>query len=367
MNADGSGVSLERLPEQGGPLERIGVLRFPFVIGRAESCDYVVYSNKISNHHAAIVDAEGLPAIKDLGSTNGTFLNGHRVSEQRLQDGDIIQLAHVELRFRAGVGPRDDRAAAGTDASIERTHVALVNPSDSVMRGTQLLQDMIAREAVSVVFQPIVELAAKQTVGYEALGRGALPGMDERPTELLTLAEQCDLAVPLSRLFRKVSIQAASRLPAGAKLFLNVHPSELIDDRFGECLADLRDGVRGPDRPIVLEISESSIADAAHLSAVRDVLGHLQMEFAYDDFGAGQARLVELVDVPPQYVKFDRGLIRDVDQVPARQNVLRALVTVARRLGIRTVVEGVETAAVAACCQQLGCDLGQGFFFGRPR
>lgn len=92
----------------------------------------------------------------------------------------------------------------------------------------------------------------------------------------------------------------------------------------------------------------------------------LGLQFAYDDFGAGQARLIELSDIPPDYLKFDRGMIEGIETATPRQEMVSALLRVVRRLGVRVIAEGVETELVAAICQRLGCDLGQGYLFGRP-
>jgi len=91
---------LERFPEAGGPAERISIWKVPFVIGRSEEADHTIYSGKISKEHARIDVTDGRYGIRDLESTNGTFINGKRVSSVPLEDGDIIHLAHVEFCFR---------------------------------------------------------------------------------------------------------------------------------------------------------------------------------------------------------------------------------------------------------------------------
>src|SRR5262245_66635921 len=87
-------VYLERFPETGGPAERIAILKLPFTIGRSEEADHTIYSAKISKEHARLEVIEGQYTVRDLGSTNGTFVNGQRVSIHVLGDGDIIHLAH---------------------------------------------------------------------------------------------------------------------------------------------------------------------------------------------------------------------------------------------------------------------------------
>ena len=100
------------------------------------------------------------------------------------------------------------------------------------------------------------------------------------------------------------------------------------------------------------------------LRATLDDLGYL---LAYDDFGAGQARLIELIEVPPHVLKFDLALTRNIDRAPVqRQRMLGSLVRMACDLGIQTLAEGMETRGEAQTCIQLGFDLSQGFFYGEP-
>ena len=91
------------------------------------------------------------------------------------------------------------------------------------------------------------------------------------------------------------------------------------------------------------------------------------MGLAYDDFGAGQARLLELAEAPPHYLKFDRKFVTNIDQAPSsRRRLLASLVAAARELLVKTVAEGVETEAEAEVCSKLGFTHAQGYYFGRP-
>lgn len=101
---------------------------------------------------------------------------------------------------------------------------------------------------------------------------------------------------------------------------------------------------------------------------LRATLRDLDMRLAYDDFGAGQARLLELMEVPPDYLKFDMSLTRGIAIAPfARQHILASLVRNTRDLGIVTLAEGIETEEEHEACRELGFELGQGFYYGRPR
>ena len=106
----------------------------------------------------------------------------------------------------------------------------------------------------------------------------------------------------------------------------------------------------------------------AAIAELRALLLERNIALAYDDFGAGQARLLELAEAPPHYLKFDRRFVHEIDQAPAaKRRLLHSLLSLARELLVKTVAEGIETAAEARACAELGFTHGQGFHIGRPR
>ena len=355
---------LERFPEAGGPAERIAIWKLPFTIGRSESADHTVYSSKVSKEHARLEVTDGRHAVRDLNSTNGTFVNGERVTNHVLKDGDIIHLAHVEFCFR--------HASATTDVEIdeavtqvEATQLMATDQRHSIIRGTELLRDLIDMRAVEILFQPIVDLPTRTAIAYEALSRGTHPELCANPSTLLALAERCGLVVELSRMFATQAVKSSTRLPKGTKVFVNMHSEELAQPDLPEALTELA-SLASSDHQIVLEIAEASVTDVSAMGKNKQVFTSLGLQFAYDDFGAGQARLIELTDIPPDYLKFDRVMTEGIETARPRQEMVGALLRVVRRLGVRVIAEGVETERVAEICHRLGCDLGQGFLFGRP-
>ena len=354
---------LERFPEAGGPAERIPIVTLPFTIGRSETADHTIYSSKVSKEHARLEVVDGRCVIRDLDSTNGTFVNGARISSHALEDGDIVHVAHVEFCFRHV--PSIDTPPSGNVRLIEQTQFMAADQPHSIIRGTELLRELIETAAVEIVFQPIVDLRTRSAVAFEALARGTHPDLATNPASLLALAERCDLVVDLSRLFARMAVTASTRLPQGSKVFVNMHPQELAHPDLVPALVELVSHA-SPHHQVVLEIAEASVTDVSAMGRNKEVFTSLGLQFAYDDFGAGQARLIELTDIPPDYLKFDKGMIEGIELAAPRQEMVGALLRVVRRLGVRVIAEGVETEVVAGICQRLGCDLGQGFLFGRP-
>jgi EAL domain-containing protein (putative c-di-GMP-specific phosphodiesterase class I) len=352
---------LEHYPDLGGEPQRVVLDCFPFQIGRSERANLVLFARQVSKEHAELrrSGAEQF-TIHDLGSANGTFVNGRRIMEAPLVNGDIVHIAHKEFRFGCKTLTTSDHVTTtGTEAGIE------VLPL-SILVTTKHLREMLSQHLVSTVFQPIVALDTLALLGYECLGRGVHSQLTSNPGELLALAEKCQLAADLSRSFRLIGVKEAARLQGRPRLFFNLHPTEMVNDRLlnslGEAVAIL-----GKDQRMVMEVHENIVADTATLRRLSERLRQLGIGLAYDDFGAGQARLTELTEAPPDFIKLDMKLIRGIEGSRPRQEIVQTLARVCADLGVQLIAEGIETENEALVCQQLGCRFGQGFYFGRPQ
>lgn len=351
---------LEGYLDQTRSLRRFPVNDFPYRMGRQEDLSLCLPTAEISRVHAEIVadpDGDGL-VIRDLESTNGTFVNHEPVGEsKKLREGDIIHVASVELRLVS----IDAEQAQSSDTTRHGAGPLSAN----LPTGTRELQELLVKEQVTPAFQPI--LTADGTFhGWEILGRGAHPKLSEKPMELFRIAESLGMEVMLSDIFRRVGLRAAAERHPSGLYFVNTHPVET--DHPEEFMRNL-ERVRAdhPDLPIVVELHEGAFADVGVLSELRASLRRLDMGLAFDDFGAGQARLVELADAPPDYIKLDISMIRDIDKAPkARRDMVEMVLDYSRKLGTRCIAEGVSRQGEADTCKEMGFDLLQGFHLGYP-
>lgn len=325
-----------------------------FRVGRQPGLDLTLNSAAVSKAHADLSpDGEAL-LLEDLGSRNGTFVNGERVERARLLEGDIVGFADVE--FRVG------RVALGRERQQATGPLETIRPP---VQALESLRGLIRGRHVRTFFQPIHDLATGAVIGHEALGRGGVPGLPEHPTELFDLACWAGLEAELSRAFRDRAALDATGLAGGGLLLLNTHPSEV--DRAGllDSVARVREAL--PGTPLVVELHERALPAPRDVGTLKADLGRLGVELAFDDFGAGQARLLELAEAPPHYLKFDTCFVHLVDRAPAaRLRLLRSLLELADDMGVHTVAEGVETPAEARVCRDLGFRSAQGYHFGRP-
>jgi EAL domain-containing protein (putative c-di-GMP-specific phosphodiesterase class I) len=358
--AAGLWVLESRLGEDGS-LQRTPIQPLPFRIGRAPGHSLVLNSSHVSKAHAEIYTDGVALRVRDLGSRNGTFVNRQAVEDVPLHDGDVLHFGDFEFRVARDVPEESDEGDA------EGTLIRTAPLSRNFASGASQVREMIEKGAVTMVFQRIVQLPSTRVAAYEALGRGRQPGLPEGPVELFEAAGALgpEAQAELSRLFRRKAVELVKDREEPPLLFLNTHPVELERPGLLESLEELR--TLAPQVDLVLEIHESALAQTDFITWLRNRLMEINVGLAYDDFGAGQARLFELAEAPPHYLKFDRRFVTGLHHAPvSRQRLVASLVAAARELLVKTVAEGVETEEEAGACLRAGFSLGQGYHFGRP-
>lgn len=342
------------------------MLRFPFVVGREPTCDLAIASAETSRQHARIeLDIGGLLRLTDLNSGNGTFVNRAPIHGSTLvRDGDVLHFGVTEYRLR-----RMDERLLALAAPPEDMKTVIVGRgpalSEHFVVEERAFNQMLQARNVSAALQPIVRVTDGRLRAFEVLGRGHVEGLPASPMGLFGLAMRLGREVELSEAFRWAGLTAAASLAPEATLFVNAHPKEMFQEPFYRSIALLRAMV--PTASLVVEVHESAVTQITDVQAMADRLAGYRVQFAYDDFGAGQARLLELAEVPPHFVKFDMGLIRGIDCASAKkQQLVAQLVNIVHDVGSTALAEGVETREEAICCAQMNFDLIQGFWTGRP-
>lgn len=333
-----------------GPTRCIPIHSTPFLIGRRPDLALCLPRPTVSTVHAELRFQHGQPILRDLKSTNGTYVNGRRITEAELDDESLVLFADAAFRMQRQTTGFQGRTVC----------------EDVLDRALALVQfDKLMREsAVIPYFQPIVEIEGQQTVGHEVLGRSNLIGL-ESPHEMFHAAACLNLELELSRMLRWEGIRVTSTVPQLTHVFVNTHPLELEKPGLVESLEAIRRF--NSSLTITLEIHEAAVSNLDTMRNLQTQLQELNISLAFDDFGAGQARLVELIEVRPDYLKFDMQLIRGIDQASApRQQMLASLVKMTSELGILPLAEGVETTGEHQTCREIGFRLAQGYLYGKP-
>lgn len=286
-----------------------------------------------------------------------------------------IGIAHWAPRYRLGEELLRDADAAMYRAKAEGRDRSAVFDEDMRAHATRLLdleadlRRAIINESFVPHFQPIVRLSDGAIVGYEALLRwehelhGALP-----PAEFIGVGEDSGLIEQVDWLVYERVIDWLRR-SGDAYVSINVSPRHFRSDDFADRLLRMLDVAGADPRRLRIEITEVALLDDAPRALrmlnklrTRGVLALL------DDFGTGFSALSYLHRFPIQSLKIDRSFVSGLDGDTQAESLalVRAILALAGTLGIDTIGEGIETLEQRNILAELGCQFGQGFFYGRP-
>jgi diguanylate cyclase (GGDEF)-like protein len=232
-----------------------------------------------------------------------------------------------------------------------------------------LLRQALADDELEVHYQPQVEMADGGIVGAEALLRWTSSALGcLSPSEFIAVAERSGLigAVGdwvLHRVCRQIAEWSAAGVPA-VRIGVNVAPAQLQRPDLARHIQAilLKYGV-GPSL-LGIEITEgTAMADVAHAAAVLSEIKAMGVEVSLDDFGTGYSSLSCLCSLPIDVVKIDRTFVHDVTAAPEDVSVTRAIITMAQRLQLQVLAEGVETEGQLSLLSANRCDRIQGYYF----
>jgi diguanylate cyclase (GGDEF)-like protein len=233
------------------------------------------------------------------------------------------------------------------------------------------LRRAIEDDALTLVFQPKIDVTTGQVHGAEALVRwthprhGPLP-----PAEFIPLAEETGTIRFLSRWVLRNSINTLAGWRARGldlKLAVNLSVRDLGDRTLPEHVSDLLLQADVPPDRLTLEITESAVMrDPDAALVVLERLAALGVDLSVDDFGVGQSSFSYLRRLPVAELKIDQSFVRPLAASADDRSIVRAIVELARALNLRVVAEGVEDADSLQLLANFGCDGAQGYFIARP-
>jgi len=335
-----------------------GVLvQVPFMIGRRESADMPLNCISVSGKHAELFLKGDELWINDLESTNGTFVNGVRISnETELKADDIVQFGSMVFKIN-----REGERLTGKRSEMQTFESDI--PESAQGRFARLL-----RVGVVPFFQPVFDLTADkpQLRGYEVLGRGRLPGLCT-PDEMFTAAKEMEKSSELSESLRKRGIEVAdTNFSSGKMIFVNTHPSEISSDRLGESLAKIR--AIHPDRNFTIELPAAILEMPESMSVIKAATEGMNIDLSVYGLQAKSICLINLQRLAPKVVKLSNVLVRDIQNADSeKQKLVSSMVKMLVELGIQPMAEMVETVEEHKALKRLGVQLAQGFYYGRPR
>ena len=226
----------------------------------------------------------------------------------------------------------------------------------------------VANDAISVHFQPVVEIGTGRPLGCEALARWEHPRHGRvAPSEFIPLAERSALIVALGHRVLARACAEATTWPGDMRVAVNVSAQQLLETDFADRVSAVLAETRLAPARLEIEITESVL-----LRIHDDVLERIQalrrlgVTFALDDFGTGYSSLSRLHHLPLDKLKIDQSFTRAMETSGEALGVVETIIDLARKLGMTTTAEGVETPSQNAMLLRAGCDQGQGYLYARP-
>jgi len=240
-------------------------------------------------------------------------------------------------------------------------------PAPVSQKRDRALEQAIRRDQIELRFQPQIEPASGCIAGVEALARW---DQVENAEELFARADAVGLSERLSRCIQRKALRsfAVWRGPLAAlNLSINLLPSDLDRPGYEQwLLAEIAEAGLKPEQ-ITAEIVESSlVADSPEVAGRLARLRCAGIRIAIDDFGTGYSSLAYLASLPIDAIKIDRAMIADIVGGSRDRIIVKAMISLARELGLKVIVEGVESVAQLHLLEEWGCDLYQGFLGAAP-
>ncbi len=299
----------------------------------------------------------------------------YEVDQHTLYIGASIGLA---------VGPRDGRTAEmlirSADLALYRAKDAgrgvfrTYEPELHVQAEERRVLEMALRSAVEkgemhLMYQPVVDAGSGHLRGFEALLRWTNPEFGHvSPAKFIPLAEDARLIAPIGAWVLRTACEEAARWPSSIRIAVNVSANQLQNPSFVTTVTTALANTGLSAERLELEVTESVFMhEGLGATKVLERLLDLGVRLSLDDFGTGYSSLGYLSRTRFSSIKIDRSFVQDAAKgVREAIAIIRAVVALAKSLGMATTAEGVETEAEHQMIQELGCTKVQGYYFGRP-
>lgn len=287
-----------------------------------------------------------------------------------LMTGEAPDALQLEASERGAVGfLRKPFEIAHLDATLDMlAPFRPGSPSWPEIVRVPLFEEIVRDGSLSAAFQPIVSLAGRIPLGFEALTRLPTESFLRNPEILFTYATRKLRIADLEAACIRSSVRAGATLARSYPLFLNIHPSVFT------AATPLLDVLRpvtaerglGLDR-VVLEITEQAALGDRH--RVLEAIGTLKsagVRFAFDDVGVAYSHLTFIDSVRPSFLKISQHFGTNFETDPTKTKLVRNLLSLARDFECELILEGIESEATARAAAELGIKFGQGYYFAEP-
>ncbi|MGH7198116.1 MAG: EAL domain-containing protein [Candidatus Omnitrophota bacterium] len=270
------------------------------------------------------------------------------------------------IKYRSRPLPGD-----GTESSLEvrfpnkKETVTVATPQEGVDKYSVFFNKLRSGKKIQTVYQPIVDLKTKKIFSYEALSRPSEGDFLDNPAGLFNVARETGRVKELDLYCVECALKNGQTLGPDKKLFINLNHETLIDADVMKTLFAEKGSIGYEN--IVIEVTEQSILRS--FEEIREALKDLKtkgVSVAIDDMGGGAVSLRDVAVLRPDFIKFDKSLIRDIDKSVTKQQIIISMIIFANGIHAATTAEGIETKREYETVLMCGVGLGQGYYFARP-
>ncbi|WP_287850880.1 bifunctional diguanylate cyclase/phosphodiesterase [Acidiphilium sp.] len=320
----------------------------------------------------------GIADARDAGALAGRLLGA--VSARLAETGTRALAATVSIGI--ALAPDDGTTA---EALLSHADMALYQVKSTGRNGfaffnTEINEAQLARRRMeaelrracergemAVHYQPLLEIASDQVVGFEALARWRWNGEEISPAVFIPVAEESGSIVEIGRFVLREACREAAGWPAKLRVAVNISALQIQDGGLPDLVANALEETGLEAGRLELEVTESLLL--ANAEAATEVLARIRalgVTISLDDFGTGYSSLATLRMFPFDKIKLDRSFVNDLGRLGEAEAIVMAVLGLGRALDVSVVAEGVETEEQAAMLRAAGCSLLQGYLIGRP-
>ena len=325
-----------------------------------------------------VVLQTGIGDARDAGALAGRLVGA--VSARLAETGARALAATVSIGI--ALAPDDGTTA---EALLSHADMALYQVKSTGRNGfaffnTEINEAQLARRRMeaelrracergemAVHYQPLLEIASDQVVGFEALARWRWNGEEISPAVFIPVAEESGSIVEIGRFVLREACREAAGWPAKLRVAVNISALQIQDGGLPDLVANALEETGLEAGRLELEVTESLLL--ANAEAATEVLARIRalgVTISLDDFGTGYSSLATLRMFPFDKIKLDRSFVNDLGRLGEAEAIVMAVLGLGRALDVSVVAEGVETEEQAAMLRAAGCSLLQGYLIGRP-